>query len=155
MTRIVIVACALVCLVALTASAAVRGKDAMYVGGTIADIGEKTKGQFDLSNEEVAVFITEKGKQQARIPYKGIKSLEYGQKAGRRVGVAIAVTPFALFSKKRKHYLSITYVDEQGSEQGVVFELAKGITRATLETFETRSGVEIEYESEEAKKNVP
>jgi len=32
-----------------------------------------------------------------------VNDLKYGKKAGRRPGVAIAVTPLALFSKKRKH----------------------------------------------------
>jgi hypothetical protein len=87
------------------------------------------------------------------IPYKTIQSLEYGQKAGRRVGVALAVSPLFLFSKKRKHFLSIAYLDEQGQKQGAVFELAKGTVRSALSTFETRSGKQIEYESEDAKKH--
>lgn len=155
MSRKVFLATLLVFLLAGSLSAAVRGKDAMYVGGTITDISEKSKGRFDFSDEGVAVFTTKKGQQEIRIPYNTISSLEYGQKAGRRVGIAIAVNPLALFSKKRKHYLTITYVDEKGNDQGLVFELSKKITKAALETFETRSGKPIEYESEEAKKNVP
>ena len=136
----------------LPLSAAVRGKKARYAGGTIQGIAENTKGVFDLSREDAAVFSTKDGKQIV-IPYKGIESLEFGQKAGRRVGVALAVSPLFLFSKKRKHFLSIRFQDEQGQSQGVVFELAKGIVRDTLSNFETRSGKQIEYESEEARKH--
>ncbi len=132
--------------------AAVRGEKARYAGGTIAEIAENTNGVFDLSGEDAAIFTTKDGKQIV-IPYKGIESLEYGQKAGRRVGVALAVSPLFLFSKKRKHFLSIRFQDEQGQSQGAVFELAKGIVRKTLTNFETRSGKQVEYESEEAKKH--
>ena len=88
------------------------------------------------------------------MPYEKITSLEYGQKVGRRVGVAVAVTPLALFSKKRKHFLTLGFTDDQGKQQGSVFELSKGTVRTILSTLEARSGKKVEYESEEAKKNL-
>ena len=143
------------CLVRLSlipAQGAVRGKDVKYVGGTVTGMPENAEGQFDLSRGDGAVFTAKSG-QTVFIPYKNVESLEYGQKAGRRVGVALAVSPLVLFSKKRKHFLSINFTDEQGRKQGAVFELAKGIVRSTLSTFETRSGKQIEYESDEARKH--
>ncbi len=142
----------LVLLCLIPAQAAVRGKDVKYVGGTVAGMPENAEGQFDLSREDGAVFTAKNG-QTVFIPYKNVESLEYGQKAGRRVGVALAVSPLFLFSKKRKHFLSIGFVDDQGRKQGAVFQLAKGIVRDALTTFETRSGKKIEYESEEARKH--
>ena len=142
----------LVLVCAVPADAAVRGSKAKYVGGTITDIAEKTDGEFDLTREDAAVF-TVKGGMKIIIPYKNVESLEFGQKAGRRVGVALVVNPLFLFSKKRKHFLSIGYNDEQGKRQGVVFELAKGVVRSALSTFETRSGKQVEYESEDARKH--
>jgi hypothetical protein len=130
----------------------VRGNKALYMGGTIPNLPPRTEGEFDLSGDQVLVFSWKKGK--VDVPYVRITSLEYGQKVGRRVGVALAVNIFALFSKKRKHYLTIGYEDSDGKKQGAVFELAKGTVRATLTTLETRSGKPIEYESEEAKKNI-
>ena|SRR3972149_3504975 len=137
---------------ALPSSAAVRGKDAMYVGGTFTDIPEKTKGKFDLTGETVAVFTTKKN-QTIWISYKAISSLEYGQKAGRRVGAAVVVSPLFLFSKKRKHYLTVNFADETGKEQAAVFELSKGSVHDTAGTLETRSGRKIEFESEDARKH--
>lgn len=135
----------------LPVAAAVRGDEAMYIGGTIRQAKEKTEGTLDMSPSDAAVFRWKGG--EFKIPYKTITSLEYGQKAGRRIGVAIAISPVALLSKKRKHFLSIAFADEKGEKQGAVFELAKGQTRGTISTFETRSGVKLEFESEEAKKN--
>jgi hypothetical protein len=123
----------------------------MYMGGT-AGLPEKTDGELNVAGDEILSFTSGKGNIQ--IPYTQITSLEYGQKVGRRVGVAIAVTWVALFSKKRKHFLTIGYQDGDGKKQGVVFELAKGTVRTTLTTLEARTGKKVEYESEEAKKNI-
>lgn len=135
------------------AFAGLDSKKAAYVGGTWTGVKEGTEGTLDTSADDAATFTTKKGAPQA-IPYKAIKSLEYGQKAGRRVGMAIMISPLALFSKKRKHYLTIGYAGTDGKEHGVVLELGKNITRQTLTVMEARSGKQIEYESDEAKKHV-
>jgi hypothetical protein len=132
---------------------AVDNDGAMYVGGTItAKVPEKTEGKLDLSQEAHAKFVWKKG--EALIPYDKIDSIEYGQKAGRRVGVAVMVSPIALFSKKRKHYLTLGFNDAAGKQQGIVLELGKDTVRQTLSVFEARTSKKVEYESEEAKKHV-
>ena len=87
------------------------------------------------------------------IPYSQVTSVEYRQKAGRRVAVAVLVSPVALFSKKRKHYLTLGWNDDTGKKQGAVVELGKELVRTTLVMFEARTGKKVEYESEEARKN--
>ena len=132
--------------------AAVRGKEVMYVGGTIKNLPEATKGNLDTDNEDNLVFTSPKGGFQ--IPYDKITSLEYGQKAGRRLGVALVVTVWALFSKKRKHFVTIGFTDENNKPQGIVLEIPKGYTKTTLTILEVRSGRKVDYESEEARKHV-
>lgn len=139
----------ILCASAALASAAVRGDDVLYVGGSINGIPEKTEGKLNLEGKG-AVFTSKKG--EFSIPFQAVTSLEYGQKAGRRVGVAIAISPIALLSKKRKHFLSIGYADAAGAKQGVVFEIGKGKTHSVISAFETKSGKKVEFESEEAKK---
>jgi hypothetical protein len=124
---------------------------AAYVGGTLS-LPEKTEGKLALSDPAAAKFTYKGG--ESGIPYERISSLEYGQKAGRRIGVAVMVSPLALFSKKRKHYLTIGFTDADGKQQGAVFELGKDTVRSTLVTLEARSGKQVEYESDEAKKHV-
>lgn len=135
---------------------------AMYVGGTWSDLKEGSEGKLDTKDTKTAKFLLDgKGGKAYEISYVKITSLEYGQKAGRRVGatIALGVTTLGigalplLFSKKRKHYFSIGFTAEDGSNQGIVIELGKDITRGTLKTFEARSGKKVEYESEEAKKH--
>jgi len=133
----------------------------MYVGGTL-DIPQKTEGILNLEGEKIAVFTYKGGKYE--LPYEQVTILEYGQKAGRRVGAAVAgfaTLPafgipglIALFSRKRKHFLSIALTDAEGKNQAIVLELSKGNVRTILRTMEARTGKRVEYESEEAKKNV-
>jgi hypothetical protein len=131
---------------------AVDGKKAMYVGGTRTDIKEAAEGVFDVSGESEMAFTPDKTKVRHAIAYKGVTELEYGQKAGRRVAVGLLVSPLALFSKKRRHYLTINFKDADEKDQAVVFELGKDIVRTTLAVVEARTGKKIEYQDEEARK---
>lgn len=146
---------AIVCLLAFaTPLLAVDGNKAQYIGGTVA-LPEKAEGRFNTSAEDAVTFTPDKrDAQPLRIPYAAITELEYGQKAGRRVGVAIMVSPLALFSKKRKHYLTISYKDANDKEQAAVFELGKDIVRTTVKVLETRSGKDVVFQDEEARKSL-
>jgi hypothetical protein len=135
---------------------AVGGKNAQYIGGTMT-VKEKAEGKLDTSHETLLVFRAEDTT--VEIPYAAITELEYGQKAGRRVGAAIGlavINPVGLamlFSKKRKHFLTISYTDAAGKEQAGVFELGKDIVRTALKVVETRSGKAIIYQDAEAQKS--
>ena len=135
-----------------TALAAVGSRNAQYVGGTIAGLKEKAEGTLDVSAEADMLFRANK-QPELRIPYAKVTELEYGQKAGRRIAVAVLISPLALFSKKRNHYLTVTYDDAHGKEQAAVFELGKDIVRTTLKVMETRSGKDIQYQDEDARKS--
>lgn len=130
---------------------ALDSKKTAYIGGTIANLKEGTEGISSALDENNFVFEHKKGK--LAIPYSAVEELEYGQKAGRRVAVAILVSPIALFSKKRKHYLTISYKDEAGKGQAAVFELGKDVIRTMLSSLEARTGKQIQYQDDEARKS--
>jgi len=67
------------------------------------------------------------------------------------LGLAIALSPVALLSKKRKHFLTVSYVDGQEKQQAIVLELGKEIVRSTLASLQARSGRKIEFQDEEAR----
>jgi len=136
--------------ISLPAFAGLGSDKALYVGGTVSALKEGTEGTMSTKDEKQLIFGYKKD-QQFTIPYDRINSLEYGQKAGRRVGLAIAVTPVALLSKKRRHYLTINYLDADDKQQAAVFELGKNIVRVTLSSLEARTGRKIEYQDEEAR----
>lgn len=77
------------------ALASVGSKKAAYFGGTIATFnGAKNtvEGTLDTTKEDALGFTAEDKPfvgQSFSIPYDKIIDLEYGQKAGRRVGAAI------------------------------------------------------------------
>ena len=130
---------------------AVGGSDTSYIGGTINTIKEGTEGTSSAKDEKVFVFDYKTGK--LTIPYDRVNDLEYGQKAGRRLGLALAISPWLLLSHKRKHFLTVGYLDENDKQQAAVFELGKNVIRVTLTTLEARTGKKIEYQDEEARKS--
>lgn len=123
----------------------------LYIGGTVNSVKENTEGKSTAKDEKVFIFEYSGGK--LAIPYDRIDSLEYGQKAGRRLGVAFVVNPIFIFSKKRRHFLTLGYTDENDKQQAAVFELGKDVIRVTLATLEARTGRKIEYQDEEARKS--
>lgn len=138
---------------AVVALSAVDATKAMYVGGTVQTIKEKKQGKLDVQQPEQLTFTPDDKKLGSYgIAWSAIKELEYGQKAGRRVAVGLLVSPLALFSKKRNHYLTISYTDTAGADQAVVFELGKEIIRTHIKVIETRSGKKVQYQDEEARK---
>ncbi|HEV2112589.1 MAG TPA: hypothetical protein VGR50_00490 [Terriglobales bacterium] len=141
--------CCVIFLLEPAAFAGLGSDKTAYLGGTINTIKEGTEGKSSAKDEKVFVFSYDGGK--LEIPYDQVNDLEYGQKAGRRLGVAIAVTWMALFSKKRKHFLTIGYKDANDKQQAAVFELGKNIVRVTLASLEARTGRKVEYEDEEAR----
>lgn len=148
----------LVLLFNLTAWAGLGSKQTMYVGGTVSAIPANTESVLNLSGDSMMDFKWKTGDWQ--IPYSSVTSLEYGQHAGRRVGatVALGVTTLGigalplLFSKKRRHYLTIGYTDGDGKAQAAIFELGKDAIRTSLTILETRTGKKTGYEDEEARK---
>src|SRR5262245_35572489 len=140
------------------ALAGLNGNKDAYQGGTAKDkefAGAKkaVEGTLNMGNENELKFeyTLDDFSRVYSIPYSQIIDIEYGQKAGRRVGAAVAtallISPvglFLLFSKKRKHYVTIGYKDGEEKEQVAVFELRKDTVRTTLSILETRSGKTIE-----------
>jgi len=139
----------LVLLFDLTAWAGLGSKKTMYVGGTLTSIKQGAEGKSSTDDEKLFNFDYKDGK--LAIPYTRINDLEYGQKAGRRLGLAIVVNPFLFFSKKRKHFLTVGYLDENDKQQAAVFELGKDVVRTTLASLEARTGKKIDYQDEESR----
>ena len=79
-----------VCLVAslLTASgfAGLGSDKTKYIGGTV-NLKEGAEGKS--STKDAKVFLFDAGTEKLEIPYDKVDSLEYGQTAGRRVGVRL------------------------------------------------------------------
>ena len=166
MKRLITVVVCLTFIFNTFAFASVGSTKAAYVGGSTKEkdfsgVKKEVEGSLDTTNETELKFNFTSSNQAKTyaIPYDKVIDMEYGQKAGRRVGAAVATTILLgpvgllfLLSKKRKHYVTIGYKDESDKEQVAVFELGKDIVRTTLPILEARTGKKIEYQDESARK---
>ena len=126
------------------------GGRAQYIGGTIAGLPSKSEGNISATDGDDFLFRSKQAF--IRIPYGKINTLEYGQRVNRRYAEAILISPFLLLAKKRKHFLTVGYTDEEGHQQAMVFELPKGVVRQMLVSLEAKTGRRVEYQDEEARK---
>lgn len=141
--------CAFIGVFGIPLSAADRGDPAEYIGGTLASL-PKGGGFIDITGAEC--FRFQRGSQSVEVPYDRINMLEYGQKVDRRYLLAIAISPFLLLSKSRKHFLTVGYSDEEGQQQALVFQVGKGHIRPVIVGLEAKTGRKVEYQDTEARK---
>ena len=127
-----------------------RGADVEYVGGTRAEIKSAERGNLEAIDEQYLVFYARRSA--IRIPYERINLIEYGQKVDRRYMMAVLISPVLALSKKRQHFLTVGYQDENGREQALVFRVDKEHIRAMLASLEARTGRKVQFQDEEARK---
>ena len=126
------------------------GSRAEYVGGTVAALPSKSEGRLNTTDQEAFLFRTRQAS--VRIPYEKINTLEYGLRVNRRYAEAVLISPVLLLAKKRRHFLTVGYTDEQGRQQAMVFEVPKGAIRSVLVSLEAKTGRKVEFQDEEARK---
>ena len=139
----------MLCILGLAALAYGQGK-AEYVGGTAAKLAVGTGGAIAVSDQRYFAFYSRKSN--VRVAYEKINLLEYGQTVSRRLDLAIIISPAFLLVKKRKHFLTVGYTDEEGKQQALVFRVDKNDIRAILASLEARTGQRVQYQDEEARK---
>jgi len=127
-----------------------RGGRAEYVGGTVATLPGGSPGVIRTTSQQFMWFQAKAGN--ILVPYTRVNLLEYGQKVDRRYVLAILISPLLLFSKKRQHFLTVGYTDEEGRQQAAIFRVNKGDVRAVLVSLEVKTGRKVEYQDEEARK---
>ena len=142
----------LVMLIVLACSSLVagdKGGRAEYVGGTISKIPTGCDGRIQVVDSQYFVFYA--GKARWRVPYNQINLLEYGQKVNRRYLAAVIISPLFLLAKKRDHFLTVGYSDDDGHQQAMIFKVDKDDIRATLVSLEARTGRRVEFQDEDAR----
>jgi hypothetical protein len=107
--------------------------------------GEAVKGAltFDGAKKEV-VFFDSKNTTVLNIPYASLKSMLYEKTATPRYTAAVLISPFFLFSKAKRHYLTFQYTDASGTGQYAVIHLDKSNARDALAAAEAETGKKIE-----------
>ncbi|HLK17347.1 MAG TPA: hypothetical protein VKT81_00285 [Bryobacteraceae bacterium] len=127
-----------------------HGGHAEYVGGTILQIPDGCSGTVTAVDEQYFVFYSKKASW--RVPYDKINLLEYGQKVDRRYIAAALLSPLLLLAKKRTHFLTVGYSDEDNRQQAMVFRVSKDDIRMMLVSLEARTGRKVEFQDDDARK---
>jgi len=138
------------CLLLALASLGAAQNSVEYVGGTAPQLESGARGSIALADDRyLAVYA---GKTQMRVAYDRVNLVEYGQQVGRRVALALVISPVFLLSKSRRHFLTIGYSGEDGKQQAMVFRVDKNGIRPTLAALEARTGLKVQYQDEQARK---
>lgn len=125
------------------------GSRAEYIGGTRPDIPARNSGKIEVTDAVYFEFLTTHI--QVKVPYERINLLEYGQKVDRRILAAVVISPLFLLAKKREHFLTVGFQDDDGKQQAMVFRVDKNDVRLTLVALEARTGQQVQYQDEEAR----
>jgi hypothetical protein len=83
------------------------------------------------------------------IPYSSMSNLEYSNSKHWRVAAALLVSPLTLFSKRKHHYFSFTYIKKNEKKDAIILRIDKKEER----TYRTRvpliTGLELKEIKEE------
>jgi len=107
------------------------------------------KGHVIFDKEKKAVeFQNEKGQQIASVPYDRIKSILYEKTSRPRYAEAILISPFFLFSKSKKHFLTFQYTDEKGEGKFMMLHMDKSNAMDVVNMAEADTGQKVVREEE-------
>jgi hypothetical protein len=126
------------------------GSRVLYVGGTVPGVRNKTDARIDLLQDDALKVIAHGNS--FLIPYKDVNTLEYGLRVSRRYVEAVLISPLFLVAKRKTHFLTIGYTDQDGRQQAMVLQVGKEEIRPLLVSLEARTGRRVEYQDEEARK---
>jgi len=127
-----------------------NGGHAEYVGGTVSQIPSGCDGTVQAVDGQYFVFYSHHASW--RVPYDRINLIEYGQKVDRRYIAAVIISPLFLLAKKRQHFLTVGYSDEENHQQAMVFKVNKDDIRTMLVSLEARTGRKVEFQDDDARK---
>lgn len=134
---------------ALLAMAAHDGSRAEYLGGTRPDIPTNNAGEIRLTYNTYFVFVSKST--EVKVPYERVNLLEYGQKVDRRYLAAAVISPLFMLAKRREHFLTIGFQDDDGRQQAMMFRMNKDDVRLTLVALEARTGQKVDFQDEQAR----
>ncbi len=106
------------------------------------------KGRLVVSGDSIR-FVSNNGRTEYfRIPSDAVTDLFYSRVSGRRIKTAVFISPLLLFSKGKKHYMTVSFDDGKDLVGAVEFRLDKSNYRGVLHAVESVSGVPLEFDQE-------
>ena len=106
--------------------------------------GKEQKAEMSFGDE--ALTIHRKGHADevyAVIAYEGVTSLVYERAKSARLKSALLLSPLVLFSKGKKHWLTIQWTGENDKGDATILKLDKKEYRAILGEIDSRTEVDL------------
>ncbi len=147
--RFLSLALSLLLLCSAPGAASQPGSRAEYVGGTRGDIPANRAGLIQTTDRTYFIFYSKHT--QVKVPYGRINLLEYGQDVSRRYVAAAVISPLFLMAKKREHFLTVGFQNDDGAQEALIFKIEKSDVRLTLVSLEARTGQKVGYQDEESR----
>lgn len=116
----------------------------VYIKPVEGSKGEAVPGvlRFDSTKKEM-VFATTSEPPVLSVKYEAIKGLLYEYTAKPRYAASLVVPPL-LFTKSKKHYLTVSYFDVAGTPRYAIFHLDKSNFQEALTRAESETGRKME-----------
>ncbi|HKV41627.1 MAG TPA: hypothetical protein VJX67_20655 [Blastocatellia bacterium] len=106
------------------------------------------RGSLAFDAEAKAIrFFSEEGKQ-LDVPYGSVTSLVYERTAKPRYALGLLVAWPLLFTKSKKHFLTIQYKAPSGEGQYALIQLDKSNYQSALAAAESQTGVKVQRAEE-------
>lgn len=109
--------------------------------------GATVGGSVAFTDAQLA-FVSSKGTPELTIANPNIKNILYERTATPRYTEAVLLSPLFVFSKSKKHYLTIQYADASGGSQYAILRLDKSNYREVLAAAEATTGKKVERAEE-------
>ena len=116
--------------------------------GTQSKKGRTVDGSLSLSSESKEIVFTAKDKTSFAIKCNAVKSLLYERTSRPRYVSGILIAWPLLFTKGKKHFLTVQYSDESGGGAYALFQLDKGNYQLILAAVEAETGIKVERAEE-------
>jgi hypothetical protein len=117
---------------------------AVYIKPVDGSKGQPVQGvlRFDSTKKEVQ-FVDTGGTPVLSVKYDAIKGLLFEDTAKPRYAASLVVPPL-VFTKSKKHYLTIDYLDTAGTPRYAIIHLDKSNSREALARAESETGKKAE-----------
>lgn len=135
---------------AVAPSASERGGRVVYIGGTIDSLQSGTAALLRTNDRDYLELAMNRSRM--KVLYDRVNLLEYGQQASRRLALAVLISPVFAMAKKRRHFLTVGFTDDEGRQNAMVFTVDKNDIRTILATLEARTGRKVDFQDEEARR---
>ena len=118
--------------------------DAVYIRVVEGSKAKPVHGilRFDSTKKEVD-FVETGGPPALSIKYEAIKGLLYENEAKPRYAASLVVPPM-IFTKEKKHYLTIDYLDTAGTPRFAIISLDKSNFQEAVSRAESETGKKAE-----------